>query len=341
MSGPVRWRFTPGPFLLAGLALAGSASAQKEEAPPLLLEHATKLELVDGDLKGAIAIDEKILSLPGVSRPVAAKALLHLGRCHEKLGSVEARKAYERLVREFADQADEAGRARARLAALGKRDGALTVRQVWAGSHEDLLGAPTRDGRSLTLQDWESEDLAVLDLATGQKRRLTNKGPSLEFAMLSLPSPDGEMVVYAWYNKEGFYDLRLVGLDGSHPRVLYANSEVKYLWPTDWSPDGQSVLAVLYGKDKKTRIVLVALRDGSVRVLKTFDQQAPGRGRFSPDGRFVAYGFPQGPSADEEAIRELCVHPDGRHIAYTAGKDRIEVWALEHFLPGTETAAAR
>jgi Tol biopolymer transport system component len=238
---------------------------------------------------------------------VAARALLHLGECHEKLGSAEARRAYERLVREFADQTEEAARARARLAALGRRDGAITVRQVWAGSHEDLLGAPTRDGRSLTLQDWESEDLAVLDLATGQKRRLTSKGPSLEFAMLSLPSPDGETVVYAWYNKEGFYDLRLVGLDGSHPRVLYANSEVKYLWPTDWSPDGQSVLAVLYGKDKKTRIVLVAVRDGSVRVLKTFDQQAPGRGRFSPDGRFVAYGFPQGPSADEHDVFLLAV----------------------------------
>jgi len=307
MSGSLRWRLICGSLLLTGLAAAVLASAQKEEPPQILLEKATKLELVDGDLKGAIATYERILGLQGVPRVVAARALLHLGECHEKLGHAEARKAYERLVREFADQEEEAGRARARLAALGAPDRAMTVRQVWAGPYEDVLAAPTRDGRSLTLQDWESEDLAVLDLATGQKRRLTSKGPSLEFAMHSLPSPDGREVVYAWYNKDGIYDLRLVGLDGSNPRVLYADSAVKYLEPTDWSPDGKSVLAVFYGEDQKTRIVLVAVRDGSVRVLKTFDQQAPERGRFSPDGRFVAYTFPQGPSADEHDVFLLAV----------------------------------
>jgi hypothetical protein len=109
-----------GSFLIAGFALAAFTSAQKEDPPQLLLEKATKLELVDGDLKGAIAIDERILGLPGVPRTVAARALLHLGECHEKLGHAEARKAYERLVREFADQEEEVGRARARLAALGE-----------------------------------------------------------------------------------------------------------------------------------------------------------------------------------------------------------------------------
>jgi Tol biopolymer transport system component len=307
MSGPLRWRLTLGSFLLAGLVLAALANAQKEEPPPLLLEKATKLELIDGDLKGAIEIYQKILNLQGVSRAVAARALLHLGQCHEKLGNAEARKAYERLVREFADQEEEAGRARARLAALGERNGAIRVRQVWAGFDEGIFGAPTRDGRYLTFQDG-SEDLAVRDLSTGLKRRLTNKGPrSLEFALLSVPSPDGKDVAYAWYNKDGFYDLRIVGLDGSNPRVLYANADVEYLEPTDWSPDGKSLLAVFYGKDKKTQIVLVAVRDGSVRVLKTFDQQAPERGRFSPDGRFVAYAFPQGPSADEHDIFLLAV----------------------------------
>src|SRR5512139_1043769 len=132
MSGPLRWRMICGSFLIAGLALVAFASAQKEEPPQLLLEKAAKLELVDGDLRGAIAIDERILGLPGVPRAVAARALLHLGECHEKLGHAEARKAYERLVREFADQAEEAERARARLAALGAHDTAMKVRQVWA-----------------------------------------------------------------------------------------------------------------------------------------------------------------------------------------------------------------
>ena len=128
-----------GLLLCAGLLLlAAFASAQKEQQAKLLLEQATKKELIDGDLKGAIETYQKILNLQGVPRAVIAKALLHLGQCHEKLGNAEARKAYERLVREFADQPEEVRAARGRLAALGGRDSAMRVRQIWAGA----LGRP-------------------------------------------------------------------------------------------------------------------------------------------------------------------------------------------------------
>jgi hypothetical protein len=35
---------------------------------------------------------------------------------------------------------------------------------------------------------------------------------------------------------------------------------------------------------------------------------------------------------------DLSVHPDGRRIAFTAGQDSNEVWALENFLPRESTA---
>jgi Tol biopolymer transport system component len=327
MSGPLRRRLTLGGFLVAGLVLAALANAQEEEAPQLLLEQATKLELVDGDLKGAIATYDRILAVQGVPRAVAARALLYLGECHEKLGHAEARKAYERLVREFADQEEEAGRARARLAALGQGETAMRVRQVWAGPLDDLLGAPTRDGRYLTLQDWDSEDLAVRDLATGEKRRLTHKDPGFEFAVESLPSPDGRHVAYTWYNTDHFYDLRIVGMDGSNARVLHADDQLKYVSPCDWSPDGQSVLAAFDGRDGKSQIALVAVRDGSVKVVKAFDQQAPQRARFSPDGRFVAYTSPKGPRAEDTDI--VVIPTDGGDatpVIEHPARDRLFDW---------------
>jgi Tol biopolymer transport system component len=274
--------------------MSGAASVQKEQQGKLLLEQATKKELIDGDLKGAIEIYQKVLNLQAVPREVMAKALLHLGQSYEKLGNSEARKAYERLVREFADQPEETKVARARLAILGGHDCAMRVRQVWAGPDEDLLGAPTRDGHYLTLQDWPSENLAVRDLATGQKRRLTNKDPrSLEFAMHSVPSPDDKEAAYTWYNKDNFYDLRIVGLDAPNPRVLYADAGLSYLDPVDWSPDGRNILAIFYLKDKGSQIALVSATDGTARILKTFEREAPDRARFSPDGRYIAYDLPQ------------------------------------------------
>jgi len=309
MTHSLRWRLFPGLLLCAGLVLpAASAGPQREQQPKLLLEEAGKKELVDGDLKGAIEIYQKILALEDVPRASVARALLHLGQCYEKLGSTEARKAYERLVREFADQSEETTAARARLAALGGQDTAMRVRQVWAGPQDDLLGAPTRDGRYLTCQDWPSENVAVRDLATGQKRMLTSKAKgSLEFAMLSQPSPDGKEVAYSWYNAEDFYDLRIVGIGGSNPRVLLTGRELKEVDPYDWSPDGKNVLAVFIRRDTTCQLALVSALDGSVRILKTFDRGWPGRARFSPDGRYVAYHLAQQPGSTARDVGVFAV----------------------------------
>ncbi len=330
MKNSLQWRLLSGLWLCVGFLLLATASAdvQQERQPRLLLEEATKKELIDGDLRSAIEIYQRILNLKDAPRAVVAKTLLHLGQCHEKLGNAEARKAYERLVREFADQPEEAKLARARLGALSGHDGAMRVRQVWGGADVDLLGAPTRDGRYLTFQD-RSEDLAIRDLVTGQKRRLTDKGPrSLEFSMLSVPSPDGKQVAYAWYNKDNFADLRVVGLDGSNPRVLYANPELSELEPFDWSPDGKSILAVSYRKGQSSEITLISAMDGgSVHVLKSFDKGAPKRIRFSPDGRYIAYDFPQRPRSNEYDIFVLSV--EGRQetpVVQHAANDVVFDW---------------
>jgi hypothetical protein len=34
----------------------------------------------------------------------------------------------------------------------------------------------------------------------------------------------------------------------------------------------------------------------------------------------------------------VCIHPDGRHIAFTEVKSRNEVWVLENFLPALKAA---
>ena len=304
MRHPFRWRVVSGVLLCAGLLFpVASAQAPNAQQPALLLEEATKKALVDGDLKGAIDTCQRILKLEGVPRAVTAKALLHLGQCSEKLGNVEARRAYERLVREFADQPEEANTARGRLAALGGRDSSMRVRQVWTGPADDLLGGVTNDGRYLTLQDWDSQNLAVRDLVTGQLRKLTDKSPSsLEFALLSVPSPDGREVAYAWYNTKDRLDVRVVGMDGSNLRVLRTDSDLAEQVPVDWSPDSKSVLAVVNERTKGAQILLLSPTGGAPRVLKSFAGNPPGPARFSPDGRFIAYSIAQQPDSPSQDI---------------------------------------
>jgi len=275
------------------VALAGSGATPAQSGNELFQKALVK-ERSEGDLAGAIKLYQTVLQKHGQDRKLAAKALLQLGRCHERLGQADARKAYERLLREYAEQTEQVEDARAGLAALARPAGpaAVTLRQVWAGpGAADATGRISPDGRYLSFTDWETGDLAVRDLATGQNRRLTRKGTwkdSEEYAENSVVSRDGKQVAYSWWNKDSYYDLRIVGLDGSEPRVLLADKQwTSWLQPFDWSPDGKEVLALISRKGL-VRIVLVSVAQGSVRVLKEWpDSRWPDKMSFSLDGRYI------------------------------------------------------
>jgi len=81
------------------------------------LEAAIYRQMVTGDLKGAIEKYRAILAQPDAPRAIAARALLEMAGCYEKLGERrQAHEAYTRLVRDFESEPGAAGEARARLA---------------------------------------------------------------------------------------------------------------------------------------------------------------------------------------------------------------------------------
>jgi len=293
----------------AALLLSGPQS----DRPDQQLQSAINKEVVEGDLKGAIELYRKIAAQPGAGRATVATALLRMGQCQEKLGKAEARTAYERVVREFGDQTAAAAEARTRLAALDGRETSgkptgMAARRL-AEAFTDTLGAPSRDGRFLSVVDWVTGDLAIQDLATGEMRRLTNKGSwtdSAEFATISVPSPDGKQVAYAWFNKNGGYDLRVVGIDRSNPRTLVGDQG--YVQPGNWSPDGKWIPAFLDNK-QGVQIVRVSVTDGSVQVLKNLGWRYPARLGCSPDGRYIVYDFP--PKEDSPARDIFLLPTDG------------------------------
>jgi Tol biopolymer transport system component len=262
-----------------------------------LLQKALQKETVDGDLKAAIDQYKEILSRRDASRAVAAKALFQLGQCYEKLGNVEARKSYEQLVREYADQADLAAEARTRLVALaqtaGSQDKSMAVRRVWAGPDVDLEGGVSPDGRYICFVDWSTGDLAVRDLVKGENRPVTNKGSRSdgEYADFATFSPDGKQLANGWCDKKGWYNLRAIAIDGSAPRTLHRSEDYDYFLPEAWSYDGKYILSIV-GQKKGFAIALVSTADGSVRVLKPVDWRCP-QLSISPDGQWIAYDFAQ------------------------------------------------
>ena len=280
-------------FALIAVAtlLAGVVAAKQTARPEVALQAAIRTETVDGDLKGAIEQYRKLST--SSDRTVAAQALLHMGQCYEKLGSAEARQAYERAVREFADQISVVATAQARLQALNSVRPGAAYRQVWTGPKVDHKGRVSPDGRYLSCVDWDTGDLALHDFATGSDRRLTNKGTwqaSAEFAEGSVLSRDGKQVAYAWFNGVDRYELRVANLPASglaQPRRLFDSEDVYWISPSDWSPDGKWIAVKLEPKDRRShQIGVVAVPAGTLRVLSS----GPGDSHvfFSPDGKFLA-----------------------------------------------------
>ena len=343
-------------WLVAGLLAVSTAAAQKDDQAEVLLQAAHQKQLVEGQLEEAIQLYKRIVQAHAGSRTVAAKALLEMGQCYEKLGNAEARKAYERLLRDYGDQNEPAAAARKRLAALGQPAGLNTspqmvTRRVWAGPGAGadgyVVGSVSPDGRYLSDVDWTTGDLALRDLVTGKTRRLTTEGLFLNGPSFSAISPDGKEIAYNWFNKNAPSDLRVMRLDGSTPRVLYANKGV-YPFPTDWSPDGKYILTLLQKEQSTFQIAVTSVVDGSVRVLKTLARGFSLKVKFSPDGRYIAYDLPQQDSdnrdifllaADGSREIPLVEHPaddqflgwtpDGNHILFSSDRSgSMSAWMI-------------
>lgn len=325
--------------VIALLVIATAASAQQNKAEKLYQQALYEMEGM-GDYSKAIELFNRVVTEFPKDKPVAAKALLHIGMCHEKSGKAEAQKAYERVIKEFADQREVVAEARARLAALTQLGlavptSAVVTRRITDDAFVDQRGTPSADGRFLSTTDWSTGDLAVIDAVTGQKRHLTNKGSwtgSEEFALFSAFSPDGKRIAYAWFNKAQKFELRLIDAEGTLPRVLYFSEADFLAWPTAWTPDGNSVLVVIARQDGTSQIALISAADGTVRALKTL-AHSPGGGIFkasiSPDGgRYVVYDNPGREDAPEHDIFLVPVE-GGREIPLVRhpADDMFPVWA--------------
>jgi Tol biopolymer transport system component len=301
--------------LIVALALAVGGQQNAEQ----LYKSGLYEEEVGGDLQKAVGIYQEILKRFPDSRAIAAKAQLHIGLCFEKSGAQEAQKAFQKVIDNYPEQAEAVRQAKDKLSLLaGSRvmaapgDTEFKLRQVWAGPLVDILGAVSPDGRYLSFVDWMTGDLAIRELATGTNRRLTNKGPwtqSPEFALFSKWSPDSRRIVYQWYNKDEIFELRVFDIENSTARTLYqVRKKDEYAQAFDWSPDGKSILAALYGlRDSSveafTQLCLISVADGSVTVLKTRfegrDADAPWGFAFSPDGKYIAYDIPRKDKASD------------------------------------------
>jgi len=352
---------TSGSWVWLGMAMSGLAvvvfvagstaiAAQQADPAELLMQAARNKQVVEGRLDEAIKIYRDVLAQYEQNRPVAARALVALGQCYEKLGAAqtaEARKAYERIVQEYPEQKDLVAQARARLTALAGAPGAsgastLAVRRVWSGM--DVSGQVSPDGRFVSFTEWSGGgNLAIRDTASGEIRRLTDAGDpeSGVYAEYSVPSPDSRSIAYGWEGPT--YDLRVIGLNGAKPRVLRVSGDgVVRQFPLAWSPDGRQLLVEFVKTDGTRDMMLVAVTDGSAKLLKAMGKNPSPGGVFSSDGRYIVWATREGLSlleiqtgSETPLIPDRSNHsvlgwaPDGKHILFSSERSgSADAWLV-------------
>lgn len=304
------------------------------ETPQELFEKALVKERSEGNLKEAIQLYQRAAASAGKDRALAAKALIEEGECYRKLGDAEARKLFERVVRDYSDQKEAVALARARLGGAAEPQ-RQTNTLVWSGRMVEEEGTVSPDGRSISYVDWDTGDLALHEIATGADRHLTNKGTwkdSNDFAEDSAISRDGKQVAYNWFkSKDNRTEVRVGNLEGDFkPRAIYDSPDVNWITPYDWSPDGKSIVVEIERKDRTKQIGLIAVSDGAVRVLKTIDWRGCRRIFFSPDGRYIGYDLPESETSQQRDVFVLQI--DGAreiHAVAHRGDDIMMGWSAD------------
>ena len=293
-------------FVVAAALFIGvlSVTAQKGDQGEVLLQTAIHKEMVEGKLEEAIQIYKNVFTTNKNNRVLAAKALVQMGQCYEKLGNAEARKAYEQVVQEFADQAEQVQLARTRLAALIAPEVKPKFTKIRVPTKLPLFTALalSPDGQQLAYVSNGSVWLVPVhgpsypEIA-GPPRRITERIAAQITTTDIVWSQDGRWIALKVYEnrKDGSEEsaIYMIPSAGGQPRRVELELKDRAEQYSDnalsLSPDASWLAYTTWeaGEDAAQRsIYLAPTKSGAARHLTQLPSREPA---FSPDGKRIAY----------------------------------------------------
>jgi Tol biopolymer transport system component len=338
-------------LIITGLWL----SAAPAQSPDVQLRAAQQKETVEGDLNGAIAMYRKIADDRATPADIAARALVRLGRCYQRLGSTEARKAFERVLNQFSAQTAAVAEAKQFLAAMPGNgvvsDRGFVVRKLQSGVRGilDSVGV-TRDGKYMAALGSASRiDLDLLNVVTGEHAAVHTQQPialGSEHIFDPAISPDGQYIAVDVTTGAESAELRLIETSTGQVRTLFRSDSAFRVVLMDWSRDSRTILAK--EANPLRGLMMIDVVSGSVHSVPR-SGPVEGVSRLSPDGQFIAYQTHPKNSIDPGKIfvkradgseDQLIADPeggatlagwssDGRFVMYTSNDVGAEhLWAV-------------
>jgi eukaryotic-like serine/threonine-protein kinase len=130
-------------------------------------------------------------------------------------------------------------------------------------------------------------DIWSYDIAREVKTRLTFGSAATPADAWAIWSPDGRWIAYTCFRNAKYGLCRKLS-DGSGTDEVVLDGTEQPRWPSDWSPDGKSLM---YNDSREGVLSLAVLPLSGERKPYAFRQSSfsESDARFSPDGKWVAY----------------------------------------------------
>ena len=175
------------------------------------------------------------------------------------------------------------------------------------------------DGRTLAVRRVVNgnTDIWLVDLARGLPRRLTSDPSRDDDGMWS---PDGQRLIFA-SERSGIYDIYERRADGAgEEQLVLASERAKRVM--DWSRDGRFVLYTVQNAAAERDLWAIDVDGNRTPIPVATTAFEEDRGKFSPDGQWVAY------TADDTGRREVYVQrfPSGGRIQVSTDGGQTLQW---------------
>lgn len=221
-----------------------------------------------------------------------------------------------------------------RTAARGAIDGRLT----WfdrQGNKVGTVGEPgiyrtlmiSPDGKRVAVErtdrETQNKDIWIFDVGTGAGTRFTSDPAWDAFPTWS---PDGRRIVFT-SNRSGVYDLYEKASSGAGVEELfYKSGEGKA--GNSWSPEGKFLIYYSIGQPTHLRLLAAAGPPDRLPVPLVDQKFASVTGRFSPNGRWIAYNSNES-GTSEVSVRafDAATGTAGDPIVVTSGGGRTPLWS--------------
>ena len=206
------------------------------------------------------------------------------------------------------------------------RGGRRRDTDVVPGIFWDLARAPGGSSLALTRLDAEAatRDIWQVDLSTYQSRRLTTHAAD---DAMPVWAPDGRRLAYS-SKRLGTYDIFMQTIaDGTtSPPLVKGDGDQ---WVNDWSSDGRLLLYSGTAPGNSTRsdlFVFDLTTHTSQTLVRTRGRDT--QGRFSPDGKWVAYTCDEG-GQPEVFVMPFPVRGNSHHQLVSVGGGSYPRWRAD------------